>query len=198
MKAYIDDLDQLYREPLADNNQRSPRPLSWEHRLDRRRWDVREPVEKRAELAVGVGDRDVHRACRVGRGGGRDSSGAGYVHSGGGHAAEGDGGSGHEVCAVYFHRRSARGGAAGWCYATYALQQAFMVNSTGDGGDSNTGDGVCNDGTGICTLRAAIEQANAHPGNDTIAFNVPGCLPSCTISLTSALPFIDAIHHDAD
>ena len=37
----------------------------------------------------------------------------------------------------------------------------FNVNSTGDASDANTGDGNCNDGTGSCTLRAAIEQAGS-------------------------------------
>ncbi len=51
----------------------------------------------------------------------------------------------------------------------------FVVDSTGDGGDSNTADGFCNDGSGHCTLRAAIQQANATAtGTDTIAFNIPG------------------------
>ena len=47
-----------------------------------------------------------------------------------------------------------------------AAQAATLnVTSTGDSGDSNLGDGVCNDGTGKCTLRAAIEQAGS---GDTI------------------------------
>ena len=66
---------------------------------------------------------------------------------------------------------------------------SFAVNSTGDGGDSDTADGVCDDGTGKCTLRAAIEQANASVGKDTIAFNIPGAGPH-TIQPTSALPTI--------
>jgi uncharacterized repeat protein (TIGR01451 family)/CSLREA domain-containing protein len=39
----------------------------------------------------------------------------------------------------------------------------LLVNSTGDGGDVNPGDGVCETGAanGVCTLRAAIEEANA-------------------------------------
>src|SRR5215203_280292 len=49
---------------------------------------------------------------------------------------------------------------------------AFNVNSTGDGADSNTADGTCNDGAGNCTLRAALEQANALPGTDTINFQI--------------------------
>jgi CSLREA domain-containing protein len=60
---------------------------------------------------------------------------------------------------------------------------AFAVNSTGDGADSNTGDNVCDDGAGNCTLRAAIQQANATPGADVINFNVTG-----TITLAAALP----------
>jgi hypothetical protein len=64
----------------------------------------------------------------------------------------------------------------------------FEVNSTGDGGDSNTADGVCNDGTGNCTLRAAIEQANASSGLDTINFEFGGT--ASTITPGSALPTI--------
>lgn len=59
----------------------------------------------------------------------------------------------------------------------------FNINSTGDSPDSNLGDGNCNDGGGNCTLRAAIEQANALAGSDTLNFSVTG-----TINLTSALP----------
>jgi CSLREA domain-containing protein len=50
----------------------------------------------------------------------------------------------------------------------------FVVNTTGDESDSNTGDDLCDDGTGVCTLRAAIEQANASQGKDRIRFNIPG------------------------
>ncbi len=61
----------------------------------------------------------------------------------------------------------------------------FTVNSTGDGADSNTADNLCNDGAGNCTLRAAIQQANATAGADTVGFSVTG-----TINLTGALPDI--------
>ena len=44
----------------------------------------------------------------------------------------------------------------------------FTVNSTTDVSDANPGDGVCDDGAGNCTLRAAIEEANALVGADTI------------------------------
>ena len=56
--------------------------------------------------------------------------------------------------------------------AAYAI--GFTVNSTLDAGDANPGDGVCDDGSGHCTLRAAIEEANALTGSHTISLAVPG------------------------
>jgi len=50
----------------------------------------------------------------------------------------------------------------------------FTVDSTGDGGDNNTTDGVRDGGSGSCTQRAAIEQANADAGTDTIEFDISG------------------------
>ena len=44
----------------------------------------------------------------------------------------------------------------------------FSVNSTADTVDSNPGNGVCATSSGVCTLRAAIQEANALPGADTI------------------------------
>jgi CSLREA domain-containing protein len=63
----------------------------------------------------------------------------------------------------------------------------FTVNSVGDTGDANVGDGECNDGAGNCTLRAAIEEANALAGTDTITFDLPGVGPHI-IQLASGLP----------
>jgi CSLREA domain-containing protein len=75
------------------------------------------------------------------------------------------------LCATGVHRPTAQAAAA------------FTVNSTGDGADSNISDGVCDDGMGHCTLRAAIQQANANLGGDEVNFGVTG-----TINLSSALP----------
>ena len=66
----------------------------------------------------------------------------------------------------------------------------FVVNSTQDLGDLDTGDDVCSIqpaglGDPQCTLRAAIQQANATAGDDTITFDVTG-----TITLGSSLPAI--------
>jgi CSLREA domain-containing protein len=65
----------------------------------------------------------------------------------------------------------------------------FVVNSNGDGADNTPGDGVCNDGTGNCTLRAAIMESNAHAGTDAISFGIAGAGVH-TISPSSALPAI--------
>src|SRR5262245_41504058 len=50
----------------------------------------------------------------------------------------------------------------------------FTVDSTGDGSDTSAGDGVCVATSGGCTLRAAMEEANAHPDADIIAFDIAG------------------------
>jgi CSLREA domain-containing protein len=58
----------------------------------------------------------------------------------------------------------------------------FTVNSLLDTGDA-TPDGACNDGAGNCTLREAIQEANALAGADTINITATGI-----IQLTTALP----------
>ena len=74
-------------------------------------------------------------------------------------------------------------------FTVNVLALGFTVNSTGDGPDADTGDGACDDGGGRCTLRAAIEQANAIVGPDSISFNIPGS-GAHTIRPASALPVI--------
>ena len=59
----------------------------------------------------------------------------------------------------------------------------FIVNSTANGGDSDTTDDVCgtgglnSEGVTECTLRVAIDQANARPVRDTIEFGNPDSDP---------------------
>ena len=76
--------------------------------------------------------------------------------------------------------------------APVAQAATFTVDSTGDGGDFSTADGVCDTddgvGDGPCTLRAAIEQANATGGTDTINFSIGTGVQ--TITPVSALPTI--------
>jgi len=47
---------------------------------------------------------------------------------------------------------------------TEAATPDFVVDTAVDGVDAVPGDGVCDDGTGACTLRAAIEEANTATG----------------------------------
>ena len=65
----------------------------------------------------------------------------------------------------------------------------LTVTNASDAVDANPGDGVCDDGAGNCTLRAAIMEANASADTDTIAFDIPGAGPH-TIRPASALPAI--------
>lgn len=65
----------------------------------------------------------------------------------------------------------------GWLLmlAPSALAATFVVNSSSNTGDSNIGNGICrtsNGGSGVCTLRAAIQEANALGGTHTINFSI--------------------------
>jgi CSLREA domain-containing protein len=50
----------------------------------------------------------------------------------------------------------------------------FTVNSIGDEPDDNLADNVCHTAAGTCTLRAAIQQANATGGANVVHFNISG------------------------
>jgi hypothetical protein len=68
----------------------------------------------------------------------------------------------------------------------------FTVNSGADGSDATPANGICDtDPTaGIqCTLRGAMQGANAIPGADTIKFDIPATRP-VNILLDSSLPTI--------
>ena len=61
----------------------------------------------------------------------------------------------------------------------------MTVNNTGDGADASAGDGVCETatGNGVCTLRAAIQEANASTSCSplTINFSVTGIIDTSSI-----------------
>lgn len=63
-----------------------------------------------------------------------------------------------------------------------------VVGSTGDTPDANPGDGVCADATGRCTLRAAIQEANAGGGVLALDLSTAGKTGAATIRPSSALP----------
>jgi CSLREA domain-containing protein len=70
-----------------------------------------------------------------------------------------------------------------------ALLTSFTVNTTVDTADANPGDGVCADSLGRCSLRAAVMEANAGTGPNTI--NVP----AGTYTLTQG-PFDNEFNFD--
>lgn len=68
--------------------------------------------------------------------------------------------------------------------APTAAAATFIVNSTVDAPDAIPGDGICDDGSGACTLRAAIMESNFIGGANVIT------VPSGTFTLTLG-PFDD-------
>lgn len=76
------------------------------------------------------------------------------------------------------------------------LANTIVVNSTGNQSDGDASDGVCATTLNgdICTLRAAIQEANRTAMADTITFEISVCSISvdCLISISpSSLPTID-------
>ncbi|GEM_PF-842083 len=110
----------------------------------------------------------------------------------------------------------------GWGHQSGVGVRAFLlqpsaglvVNATGDLPDQQIGDGQCSTGQTVmingmavpeCTLRAALQEANAQSGSDEITFDIPTSDPNYdpitqvwTISPTSPLPVVtDAVIIDA-
>ncbi|MEM4412690.1 MAG: choice-of-anchor Q domain-containing protein [Candidatus Caldarchaeum sp.] len=71
---------------------------------------------------------------------------------------------------------------------TPVMGATFNVNTTADTTDVNPGDGTCADSSGNCSLRAAIQEANAQAGSDTIILQ-----PNTTYTLS-----LDATAGDED
>lgn len=65
-----------------------------------------------------------------------------------------------------------------------SAQAVFVVTSTADTGDSAPGNGICAASGGACTLRAAIQEANALPGADTIQFAIGSGVQTITLGST--------------
>lgn len=78
---------------------------------------------------------------------------------------------------------------AGLAFAAPSFALTFTVNSIGNDADDNPGDGICRIASdpARCTLRAAIEEANARPGFDTIVFSIG---PTTILVSGSALPTV--------
>jgi CSLREA domain-containing protein len=76
-------------------------------------------------------------------------------------------------------------GALVFAPASMAAAITITVNDPGDAGDPTPLDPVCDSGAGptTCTLRAAIQTANANSGNDTINFSGAGQAPQVLTKL---------------
>jgi CSLREA domain-containing protein len=72
-------------------------------------------------------------------------------------------------------------------FSTTHATITLTVNSLADTPDAALGNGACADANGVCTLRAAIQEANTFPGDDVINFSLTG-----TINLTGALPVLSS------
>ena len=55
-----------------------------------------------------------------------------------------------------------------------AAATTYTVNDTGNASDQTPGNDACLTAGGVCTLRAAIEEANAHACPDRIDFKITG------------------------
>lgn len=82
-----------------------------------------------------------------------------------------------------------------WLSCTSAWAVTFTVTQTGDESDCSPGDGFCNTGNPCqpghfnCTLRAAIEEANARATNDLVSIVIQTFTANeTTIALTQSLP----------
>ena len=71
-----------------------------------------------------------------------------------------------------------------------AVAATFVVDVSTDLADAAPGNGLCEDVNGDCSLRAAIQEANATPAADVISFAIPGAgIPTIT---TPGLPALTA------
>jgi CSLREA domain-containing protein len=62
-----------------------------------------------------------------------------------------------------------------------AASRSFVVTSTGDASDASPGNGLCATSAGDCTLRAAVEEADAQATGSTITITVPAGTYSLTL-----------------
>ncbi len=80
--------------------------------------------------------------------------------------------------------------------APATVGQAFTVNSTGDAGDPLPGDGFCQTAVpGVCTLRAAIDEANNLAGPNFIRFGIGA--GAATITMSGLVPIVEPVNIDA-
>src|SRR4249919_2361418 len=65
---------------------------------------------------------------------------------------------------------------------TAAVASTYTVTTVLDGVDATPGNDACATSGGACTLRAAVQEANAHAGPDAIT--LPASVPPYTLTLS--------------
>ncbi|HEV3293904.1 MAG TPA: CSLREA domain-containing protein, partial [Streptosporangiaceae bacterium] len=75
---------------------------------------------------------------------------------------------------------------------------SFTVNTTADAHDTHPGDGICADAAGRCTLRAALEEANASPPGSTVRITVPAGTYDLTLGSLTAGSASDRLNVTVD
>jgi hypothetical protein len=102
------------------------------------------------------------------------------------------GGSSHSITADYNGDGAFNGSTSNSVSQTVNPLLSLTVNTIGDAADANVGDAICDTDLGTsgnqCTLRAALQETNAIPSDDTIGFSLPA---NSTITLSTALPNIN-------
>jgi CSLREA domain-containing protein len=73
-------------------------------------------------------------------------------------------------------------------FTVAASAATFTVTNAGDAIDATPGNGLCATAGGVCTLRAAIQEANALAGTDTVNFSIAS--GPQTIAPATDLPLI--------
>ena len=63
---------------------------------------------------------------------------------------------------------------------------SFTVNTTADAHDAHPGDGQCADSAGQCSLRAALEEADASPSGSAVTIAVPAGTYALTLGSLTA------------
>jgi len=74
-----------------------------------------------------------------------------------------------------------------------AFAATIIVNDIGDASDANPGDGIAATSLGVATLRAALEEANALSGEDTITFDTSLFASPQTILISQKLSITENI-----
>lgn len=84
-------------------------------------------------------------------------------------------------------------------FKSQAADFEFEVNSTSDDSDNNLGDGNCDtDGSGTCTLRAAIEETNYQDPCDDVLITFNSSVTNQTICIASQLEITHSVTIQAE